>query len=53
MLSFNPIGVHPEVAASLLGDAILFTKLLFAIFVPLNPPPLPTSKVMDFLLNFY
>ena len=34
------------------GNASLFTKLLFTIFVPLDPP-LPTSKMMDFLLNFY
>ena len=34
-----------------LGNASLFTKLLFTIFVPLDPP-LPTSKVMEFLLNF-
>ena len=39
-----------------LGNASLFTKCLLTIFVPLkglNPPPLPTSKVMDFLLNFH
>ena len=36
------------------GNASLFTKCLFTIFVPLKPPPpLPTSKVMDFLVNFY
>ena len=36
----------------LLGTASLFTKFLFTIFLPLDPP-LPTSKMMDFLLNFY
>ena len=35
----------------LLGNASLFTKVLFTIFVPLNPPPLPTSKVLEFLLK--
>ena len=30
----------------------MFTNVLFTIFAPLNPP-LPTSKVMDFLLNFH
>ena len=39
---------------SLVGNASLFTKFLFTIFGPLDPPPpLPTSKMMDFLLNFY
>ena len=33
-------------------NARLFTKCLFTILVPLNPS-LPTSKVMDFLLNLY
>ena len=35
-----------------IGNASFFTKCLFTIFVPLTPP-LPTTKVMDFLLNFY
>ena len=30
----------------------MFTQFLFTVFAPLNPL-LPTSKVMDFLLNFY
>ena len=34
------------------GNASLFTKCLFTILKPLYPP-LPTSKVMDLLLNFY
>ena len=42
----------PEVKLATIGNASLFTKVLFTIFVPLDPP-LPTSKVMDFLLNFY
>ena len=36
----------------LIGNARLFTKFLFTIFVPLKPPP-PTSKMVDFLSNFY
>ena len=35
-----------------LGNASLFTKILFTVFAPLDPP-LPTSKMMDFLLIFY
>ena len=36
-----------------IGNANLFTKCWFTIFVPLDTPPLPTSKERDFLLNFY
>ena len=48
-------GISDEYAVNsiLLGNASLFTKCLFTIFAPLKPPPLPTSKMMDFLLNFY
>ena len=35
-----------------IGNASLFKKCLFTIFAPIKPP-LPTSKVMDFLLHFY
>ena len=35
-----------------LGNDYLFTKCLFTSLVPLTPP-LPTSKVTDFTLNFY
>ena len=34
-------------------NASLFTKYLFTIFAPLNPPPSQPAKVMDFLSNFY
>ena len=43
-MDFSEKTPFPEV-----GNASLFTKVLFTKFVPLNPP-LPTSKVMDFLL---
>ena len=43
----------PWISWPFLGNASLFTKFLFTIFVPLNPPPFPTSKMEDFLLNFY
>ena len=36
-----------------LGNARLFTKLEFVFLCPLIPPPLPTSKVLDFPLNLY
>ena len=35
-----------------LGNASLFSNVLFTVFDPL-PPPFPTSKMMDFLLKFY
>ena len=35
-----------------LGNASLFTKFSYTIFVPINPPPLPTSKMTDFPLDF-
>ena len=36
----------------ILGNASLFTTLLFTILVPLNPPTSQNSEVMDSLLNF-
>ena len=38
----------PFLGIFFVGNANLFTKCLFTILVPLNPP-LPTSKVRDFL----
>ena len=38
------MGVVP--APSKIGNASLFTKILFTIFVPINPP-LPTRKMRD------
>ena len=36
----------------ILGNTDLFANFLFTVSVALYLPPFPTSKVMDFLLNF-
>ena len=35
-----------------IGNASLFTKILFTIFVPINPPPLPNQENEGFPLEF-